>query len=140
MSILCTEHIAAGRTDVGIEIEFDLHFHDSLDSLNAVRVPRSELEEAGIQAMNHRRQTAGCIFMPSRNIHVWVTPHTELGKAVGTIAHEIGHSLSPVHRDHDKDETKASKYEGAAYCAIYALQQYRSAVNRQDPYQHGQAG
>lgn len=51
-------------------------------------------------------------------IHIWFEKDIDPKKLIGVIAHEIGHSCRPFHRDTVKEEQKACMYQMVAGVAF----------------------
>ena len=56
-------------------------------------------------------------------IHIWCTPDTPDEKKLRLIAHEIGHTKRPFHKDIEKEEAKAEQYAEVTAKAYDLMQQ-----------------
>ena len=56
-------------------------------------------------------------------IHIWATPETSKRDKLRLIAHEIGHTTRPFHKDIQLEETKAERYAEVAAKAYDLLEQ-----------------
>lgn len=54
-------------------------------------------------------------------IHIWHDKEADQQEIISTLAHEIGHSYRPFHRDRHKEEIKAEKFADVAAQAFYLM-------------------
>ena len=51
-------------------------------------------------------------------MHIWFAKNVDPRRLIAVIAHEMGHSNRPYHRDTVREEQKASRYEWVAFTAF----------------------
>ena len=61
-------------------------------------------------------------------IHVWARKSCRLDMLTALIAHEVGHTHSPIKRDEIEEEKKATRYEITALFAVQIAQKIKSRL------------
>jgi hypothetical protein len=54
-------------------------------------------------------------------IHLWVGEHADILNVINLIAHEVGHTMRPWHKDHLAEEDKACRYGDVARDALMLM-------------------